>query len=180
MSGAQEARPGETNLRSGGFERFAVQVAVPARIAAAVATARGSKTSVDAIAFEMNSGPLSTRMVLGAPRTEEIRVTLRRGRLRPSNGREMLGKQLAGSNVSHYAPAMQAAHLKGLPPTYVSAGSFELFPKEDVAYAMRLLAAGGPVESHVYSGAYHGLDLAADENVSYAAEAERPSALSAA
>jgi acetyl esterase/lipase len=36
---------------------------------------------------------------------------------------------------------------------------------EDVEYALRLLAAGVPTELHIFAGAYHGFELAAESTI---------------
>jgi acetyl esterase/lipase len=61
-----------------------------------------------------------------------------------------------GDDVSPYAAPARATDLAGLPPTYINVGTLDLFVDEDVAYAQRLMAAGVPVELHVYPGAFHG------------------------
>lgn len=58
----------------------------------------------------------------------------------------------------HYSPSL-ASDLKRLPPTFLAAGSLDLFMDEDVEYALRLSRAGVPVEMHVYPGGVHGFDL---------------------
>jgi acetyl esterase/lipase len=66
---------------------------------------------------------------------------------------------LRGStDVSPYASPSLAADLSGLPPTYIDAGSAEVFRDEDVDYAGRIWAAGGTCELHVWSGGFHGFD----------------------
>ena len=62
-------------------------------------------------------------------------------------------------DVSPYAAAFRATDLRGLPPTYIPVGEFDLFLDEDIAYAQRLLQAGVPTELHVYRGCYHGSDI---------------------
>lgn len=54
-----------------------------------------------------------------------------------------------------YAAPARAQNLHGLPPTYIDVGNLDLFVREDVDYAARLLAAGVPVELHVYPGLPH-------------------------
>jgi acetyl esterase/lipase len=71
-------------------------------------------------------------------------------------------------------PARRGAHLRrrvtvrgrcagpgltGLPPTFISTATLDLFLEEDLDYARRLLRAGVPVELHVYPGAYQGYDF---------------------
>ena len=61
-----------------------------------------------------------------------------------------------GEDVSPYAAAARAEDLTGLPRTYITVGSLDLFLEENLEYARRLLRAGVPTELHVYPGAYHG------------------------
>ncbi len=78
----------------------------------------------------------------------------------------LLGTSPGSSNVSPYAAPARADNLAGLPPAFIAVGSLDLFVDEDVAYAMRLLRAGVPVELTVHPGAVHGFDYAADAAVS--------------
>lgn len=59
----------------------------------------------------------------------------------------------------HYAAPARAQNLKGLPSTYIDVGNLDIFAKEDIEYASRLLAAEVPVELHVYSGLPHDFEL---------------------
>lgn len=71
--------------------------------------------------------------------------------------RSVLG-DLDGEDVPrHVSPAL-AEDLSGLPPTYIDAGSAEVFRDEDVDYATRIWAAGGNAELHVWAGGFHGFD----------------------
>jgi acetyl esterase/lipase len=47
-------------------------------------------------------------------------------------------------------------------------GALDLFLEEDLEYARRLMREGVPTELHVYPGAYHGFNLAAEARVSQA------------
>ena len=67
-----------------------------------------------------------------------------------------LAGNAGGDDVSPYAAPARASDLAGLPPTYINVGTLDLFVDEDVTYAQRLMAAGVPVELHVYPGAFHG------------------------
>ena len=50
-------------------------------------------------------------------------------------------------NPAHpYAAPARAEDLAGLPPTFISTGSLDLFLEEDLEYARRLLRAGVPVD----------------------------------
>lgn len=48
----------------------------------------------------------------------------------------------------------------GTAPTWISVGTLDLFAEENLAYALRLLGAGTPVELHLIPGVWHGFDLA--------------------
>ncbi|MFZ5730580.1 MAG: alpha/beta hydrolase, partial [Pseudomonadota bacterium] len=58
--------------------------------------------------------------------------------------------------------------------------SLDLFLEEDLAYAQRLLRAGVPVELHVYPGAFHGFQWAAEAEVSQTAARDSRAALARA
>jgi acetyl esterase/lipase len=80
----------------------------------------------------------------------------------------LLGQAPGGADVSPYAAAARAESVAGLPPTFISVGALDLFLDEDMEYARRLLRAGVPTELHVYPGAYHGFNLAAEAQVTQA------------
>ena len=56
------------------------------------------------------------------------------------------------------APA-RVESVEGLPPAWIGVGSLDVFRDEDIEYASRMLAAGIPVELHVYPGACHGFEM---------------------
>ncbi|MFW2829260.1 alpha/beta hydrolase [Sphingomonas sp. ID0503] len=58
-----------------------------------------------------------------------------------------------------YAVPGRAADVSGLPPVFLAVGAIDLFADEALALASRLMAAGVPVEMHLYPGAYHGFNL---------------------
>lgn len=74
----------------------------------------------------------------------------------------LLGGEPGGRDVSPYAAAARAESLEGLPSTFIGVGALDLFLEEDLEYARRLTRAGVPVELHVYPGAFHGSDFAAE------------------
>lgn len=79
-----------------------------------------------------------------------------------------------GEQVPAYVSPALASDLSGLPPTYIDAGSAEVFRDEDVAYATGIWAAGGQAELHIWAGGFHGFDLLAPAaRVSAAARAAR-------
>jgi acetyl esterase/lipase len=63
---------------------------------------------------------------------------------------------LGSRPATPYAAPARAADLSGLPPAYIATA--ELCPNrdEDLAYALRLLRAGVPVEVHQWPGTFHG------------------------
>lgn len=69
------------------------------------------------------------------------------------------GALLSGGAADGYAAPARAEDLAGLPPAYLDVGGLDIFAQEDVGYAQRLLAAGVPVELHVYPGCPHAFDL---------------------
>lgn len=77
----------------------------------------------------------------------------------------LLGLEPGSETVSQYAAAARAETFRGLPPTFISVGSLDLFLEEDIVYATKLLSAGVPTELHVYPGAYHGFEMVPDADV---------------
>lgn len=86
----------------------------------------------------------------------------------------LLGEAPGGPDISPYAAAARAKDLAGLPATFISTPTLDLFVDEDIAYARRLMRAGVPVELHVYPGGFHGFDYAPDSS-RLAANARRDS-----
>jgi acetyl esterase/lipase len=72
----------------------------------------------------------------------------------------------AGHAISPYAVPARVERLEGLPSTFIGVGALDLFVEEGLDYSRRLLRAGVPLELHVYEGAFHGFDLAAEAEVS--------------
>jgi len=69
-----------------------------------------------------------------------------------------LGDAAGGNEVDSYAAAARASDLAGLPPAFVGTGAIDSLMKENVDYALRLIAAGVPTALRVYPGAFHGFD----------------------
>jgi acetyl esterase/lipase len=61
-----------------------------------------------------------------------------------------------GLNASPYASPSRAKTVSGLPKTYLTIGTVDLFRDEVIHYGQRLMAAGVDTELVVYPGAYHG------------------------
>jgi acetyl esterase/lipase len=80
----------------------------------------------------------------------------------------LLGGEPGGAGISPYASAARVESVDGLPPSYISVGSLDLFAEEDIEYARRLLRAGIPTELHVYPGGYHGFNMAPTARITVA------------
>lgn len=63
---------------------------------------------------------------------------------------------LGSAAATQYAAPARATDLSGLPPAYIAAAEFCPNRDEDIAYALRLLQAGVPVELHQWPGTFHG------------------------
>jgi triacylglycerol lipase len=85
----------------------------------------------------------------------------------------LLGAEPGGPEISAYAAPARAQDLAKLPPAFMYVGGLDLFLEEDLDYARRLMAAGVPVELHVYPGAYHGFEVAVGARL--VAQAQRDS-----
>lgn len=58
-----------------------------------------------------------------------------------------------------YFSSALAADLAAMPATFIAVGALDLFPEEDVPYALRLSRAEVPVETYVYPGGVHGFNF---------------------
>jgi len=88
-----------------------------------------------------------------------------------------LGHTPGADAVSHYAAPARATELAGLPPTWIGVGGLDLFLDEDTDYALRLNAAGVPVDFVIYPGAYHAFEQSPEGAISARANADRQAAL---
>lgn len=75
-----------------------------------------------------------------------------------------LGRDRA--EVSPFAAPARADNLSGLPPAYVMTCEHDPLRDEGIIYAMRLMAAGVPVELHHYPGTVHGFDFLGQSDIS--------------
>lgn len=86
----------------------------------------------------------------------------------------VLGDRRGGLAVDPSIAPGRAADLSGLPPTFIDAGSEEVFRDEAVDYARGIWAAGGACELHVWGGAFHGFyDIAPQSGIAQACIAAR-------
>lgn len=75
-------------------------------------------------------------------------------------GREPNSDPIAAP-VSEYAAAARVRNAAGLPPSFISVGSVDLFRDENIDYARKLLEAGVPTNLHVYAGGFHAFECIA-------------------
>lgn len=72
-----------------------------------------------------------------------------------------LGTAPGGSSVSPYAAPARAQDLAGLPPSFISVGTLDIFRAEDERFAHGLRAAGVPVDFRLVDAVNHGFDVVA-------------------
>lgn len=75
----------------------------------------------------------------------------------------LLGVPAGSHAVPRGAVPARVENLQGLPPAFIGVGSIDLFAREDIDYARRLVEAGVPTELYVAPGGYHGFDLIVPE-----------------
>jgi len=74
------------------------------------------------------------------------------------NAWEMYLDGTPGEEASPYAAAARATDLSGLPDTYITVGTQDLFRDEDINYAQRLMAADVSTKLEVFPGVFHGAE----------------------
>lgn len=65
-----------------------------------------------------------------------------------------------------YAAPARAGDVSGLPPAYVMTAELDPLRDEAIEYALRLMAAGVPVDLRNFAGAFHGFDVVRDLRLS--------------
>ena len=75
--------------------------------------------------------------------------------------------------VSPLAAPARVEHVGGVPRTYVLAAEHDPLRDEALEYAQRLVQAGVPVESHLFSGTFHGFDTLGDSMICRRARQEQ-------
>ncbi|MEV6481203.1 alpha/beta hydrolase [Streptomyces sp. NPDC051576] len=161
-----------------------------ARIAVHGISAGGGLSAGVALLARDRSGPELAFQYLDLPELDDRRDTLSMARFTDTPGwntpnaeiswRHYLGERAGGDDVPVYAAPGRAKDLSGLPPAYVTALEYDPCRDEAVAYAENLFAAGVPVETHVFSGAYHLAYLMPTAKVSLRRAEERITVLRAA
>lgn len=153
----------------------------PHRIVVAGTSAGGGLAAGTVLLARDRRGPAVAGQVLACPMLDHRNDTVSSRQFdgpaiwsREANAFGWRSVLQGGTEVSPYVSPALADDLSGLPPTYVDAGSAEVFRDEDVAYAARIWAAGGHAELHVWAGGCHGFDaLFPDARISVAAREAR-------
>ncbi|MDF3288204.1 alpha/beta hydrolase fold domain-containing protein [Streptomyces sp. RB6PN23] len=70
----------------------------------------------------------------------------------------VLGDRVGDPALDPYSAPARATDLTGIPDTFIAAAQFDVFRDEDMDFARRLIAAGVPVELHLYARAFHAWD----------------------
>ncbi|WP_439381332.1 alpha/beta hydrolase fold domain-containing protein [Amycolatopsis lexingtonensis] len=70
----------------------------------------------------------------------------------------VLGDRIGAEDVDPYSAPGRATDLAGLPDTFVAVAQFDLLRDEGIDFARRLIAAGVPVDLHLYARAFHAWD----------------------
>ncbi|QHC32816.1 alpha/beta hydrolase [Streptomyces sp. HF10] len=71
----------------------------------------------------------------------------------------VLGDRVGAADVHPYSAPGRATDVAGLPDTFIAVGQYDVFRDEDIGFARRLIAAGVPVDLHVYAHAFHSWDV---------------------
>ena len=140
----------------------------PARIAVRGVSAGGGLATALALRARDHGGPSIAHLQLLFPmlddRTAEHAFN---GRYvwTPSANRfgwnALLGDHDRSAPAPYAVPA-RATDVSNLPATFLGLGALDLFARENLQFASRLIDAGVAVEMHVYPGAYHAFNLVAD------------------
>ena len=70
-----------------------------------------------------------------------------------------VGKDVIGTDkVSKYSAPARETDLSSLPPAYIDVGTLDIFAREDMEYAKKLLLSKVSVDFHLYSGCPHGFE----------------------
>ncbi|MEU6171804.1 alpha/beta hydrolase [Streptantibioticus parmotrematis] len=75
----------------------------------------------------------------------------------------VLGDRMGAPDLHPYCAPGRAttADLAGLPDTFIAAAQYDVFRDENIDFAQRLIAAGVPVDLHLYAHAFHAWDVLA-------------------
>lgn len=113
------------------------------------------------LAFQLLETPmLDDRQITPSSRLDDLAIWSRQANR--FGWSSYLGELYGTDAVPAYAAPARATDLAGLPPAFVSVGTCDGFRDEAIDYALRLNQADVPCELHVYPGAPHGFQMAAD------------------
>lgn len=76
----------------------------------------------------------------------------------------VLGDRMGTEDVHPYCAPSRATDLAGMPDMFVAVAQYDVFRDENIDFAQRLIAAGVPVDLHVYAHAFHAWDVFAPES----------------
>lgn len=144
------------------------------RIGVMGSSAGGGLAAALALLCRERNGPEVAFQVLDSPMLDDRQITdSSRQHGLPVWSREStefgwrcyLGELSGRDDVPPTAAPARATDLAGLPPAFVGVGAVDGFLDEDLDYARRMVAAGVPVDVHVYAGACHGFQAIAADSV---------------
>jgi acetyl esterase len=155
----------------------------PARIAVGGHSAGAGLAAAVALRARDHQGPPIRFQLLNQPELDDRQETwsarhftdtpwMTRDKL-AATWRHYLGSQPA----TPYAAPARAADLSGLPPAYIATAEFDPLRDEAIAYGLRLLQAGVPVELHQWPGTFHGSQAILSAEISQRQIAELAAAL---
>jgi acetyl esterase/lipase len=76
----------------------------------------------------------------------------------------VLGDRTGAPDVHPYSAPGRATDVAGLPETFIAVAQYDVFRDENIDFAQRLIAAGVPVDLHLYAHAFHAWDVAAPQS----------------
>lgn len=151
----------------------------PARLVVAGISAGGGLAAGLALMARDRGGPAIRGQCLAQPSLDDRPTTLSRRRYVDTPVWTVESNRLSWrcylgdiDPVPPYAAPGRAAELAGLPPAYLAVSELDALRDEGIGYATRLLAAGVPVELHVYPGTFHGSQRILKAGVSRRMQAE--------
>ena len=138
----------------------------PLRVLIGGQSAGGGLAAGTALLARDRSGPMPAALLLMWPMLDDRNSTVSARQIdgvgiwdHTSNATgwtALLGDSRGSADVSAFAAPARAVDLLDLPPTYVEAGSAEVFRDEAVAFASKIWEAGGNAELHIWAGGFHG------------------------
>jgi acetyl esterase/lipase len=136
------------------------------RLAIVGVSAGGGLAAATAIVARDRGGPRLKAQMLICPMLDDRNNSVSSRQYATSgnwNGRNnevgwtaLLGDRRGTPDVPPSAAAARLTDFQGLPPTFIDAGSAEVFRDEVVHYASSLWAAGVQAELHIWAGGCHG------------------------